>query len=685
MKKINSLSTFISALFVVTLHVAHALVSPQPQTLQDLVDSFQQVYRDLERPSALSTEITPTLRFDYIAPPSSDGQDSSHLNSLDNSNEPLAVYLPGLDGYGISAVSQFDDLARTFETWRLVISPNDTSTFLEVVDAVALFIKETSTPERKVTLIGESCGGLIASAVAIRLRKVDLLEGLVLVNPATSFDQTWWDTLVPLLAALPKNELTDGITPYGLLGSFILGLTIPDRQQQQRILDTIVSLPSLRQPNPALLQNILETAQHLIAVTEERLPASLLEHRVTRWLLPGTAAVRLEQINVPTLVIAGKEDALVPSATECDRLLKLIPHSEKLLVRNRGHFVLDDSVNLTEAILYSNIDPFKHQGKKPYDPILDWTMPTEEELEEVLASTVRPLERAHSPVFFSTDSDGYRWRGLSKIDMDGPVLFVGNHQFFALDLNLIFAQMLKEKNKIPRGLAHPVAVGFGPFNELKGRTAGIKESGNFARNFQAFGAVPVTPRNFYRLLQSGQPTMLFPGGAKEALSISKDYALKWPEKVDFVRTAARFNATIIPFSAIGMVDSVNGILEVEESFNLPFIGKRLREGSLNVTAARYDTKKGEENMGFPIFTPAFPERNYFIFGKPIYTRELDPNDRDACEKVYRDAKQTVQKGLDDLRRARKEDPFNDTLRRLAYEQIFGKQASTFPIELISRQ
>ena len=255
----------------------------------------------------------------------------------------------------------------------------------------------------------------------------------------------------------------------------------------------------------------------------------------------------------------------------------------------------------------------------------------------------------------------------------------------ALDLNLLFAQMLKEKNKLPRGLAHPVAVGFVPFNELKGRTAGIKESDNFSRNFQAFGAVPVTPRNFYRLLQSGQPTMLFPGGAKEALSISKDYALKWPEKVDFVRTAARFNATIIPFSAIGMVDSVNGILEVEESFNLPFIGERLREGSSNVTAARYDGKKGQENMGFPLFTPSLPARNYFIFGKPIQTHDLDPNDREACEKTYRDAKHTVQKGLDDLRRARKEDPFDDTPRRLAYEQVFGKQAPTFPVEFISKQ
>lgn len=425
------------AILVLIPRGSNALTSTQPQTLRDLVDSFQQVYRDLEKPSALSTDISPTLRFDYVPPPSEDGtktwRDTVNVQIDKNSSKPLAIYLPGLDGYGISAVAQFDDLARTFETWRLVIAPNDTSTFLQVVDAVALFVEESATSNTTVTLIGESCGGLIAAAVAIRLRKKDALDGLVLVNPATSFDQTWWDTLVPLLAALPNDNngiRDDSVSPYALLGTFILGLSIPDRQQHQRLLDTIVNLPSIRQPSPDLLQSILETMKRSMKVTEERLPSSLLEHRVTRWLLPGAAAVRLELINVPTLVIAGREDALMPSASECDRLLKLIPNSEKLLVSNRGHFVLDDSVNLTEAILYSNIDPLEwRETKKPYDPILDWTMPSDHDLEQVLASTVRPLERVHSPVFFSTDSKGKRWRGLTKIDMDGPVLFVGNHQF----------------------------------------------------------------------------------------------------------------------------------------------------------------------------------------------------------------------------------------------------------------
>lgn len=33
------------------------------------------------------------------------------------------------------------------------------------------------------------------------------------------------------------------------------------------------------------------------------------------------------------------------------------------------------------------------------------------------------------------------------------------------------------------------------------------------------GAVPVTPRNMYRLVKAGEAVLLYPGGAKEALHL----------------------------------------------------------------------------------------------------------------------------------------------------------------------
>jgi len=99
----------------------------------------------------------------------------------------------------------------------------------------------------------------------------------------------------------------------------------------------------------------------------------------------------------------------------------------------------------------------------------------------------------------------------------------------------------------------------------------------------------------------------------------------------------------------------------------------------NISAARYD-QSGNDLTGFPLALPKLPARNYFVFGKPFDLRELDPNDKEGCAKVYQAAQAEVRRGLDDLLRAREHDPFKDPVRRLAYEQVFKKTAPTFHLE-----
>ena len=35
-------------------------------------------------------------------------------------------------------------------------------------------------------------------------------------------------------------------------------------------------------------------------------------------------------------------------------------------------------------------------------------------------------------------------------------------------------------------------------------------------SFEEFGAVPVTPRNYFKLLENNEMVLLFPGGVREA-------------------------------------------------------------------------------------------------------------------------------------------------------------------------
>ena len=131
---------------------------------------------------------------------------------------------------------------------------------------------------------------------------------------------------------------------------------------------------------------------------------------------------------------------------------------------------------------------------------------------------------------------------------------------------MIIAQLLEERNIAARGLAHPIVFqGGNAFGGGAGSTGPPQRITKRNKegpvdptpgDFQTFGAVMVTPKNFYRLMATGQTGLLFPGGVREVFhGKGEDYELFWPEKVDFVRIAARFNATIVPISAVGSADS----------------------------------------------------------------------------------------------------------------------------------
>ena len=772
--------------------------SPTNTSPYNLSDWLNQIYVDLEQPGLYNRYVTPSLRFSVVTPPTRNGTSTwmdphsyyqDDKDTTANTEKPLAVFLPGLDGYGLSAARhQYDDLARTFECWRLVVLPEDRTPFGELVNHICDFVVDLASPSstttnaknhiRPVTLIGESCGGLVAAAVALQLeqryggssststsddqdkepqprrktnqkkQKNPYLQGLVLVNPATSFDQTNWDALVPLLTALPSSSSQDNnnnnqnnLTPYGVVGSLILAALIPDSEQRQQILSAITSLPTFPPRNLQDLQDNWGAMQASFQITEERLPADVLQFRVSEWVDVGDAIVRPRWSllrPLPTLLVVGEQDALLPSAQEATRLAsaEYLPHAETLKVPNRGHFVLDNAVNLTEAILYSQIDPLDWKGegtitttsskttkkKKRYDPIVDWKRPSSEAIETYVQQQVRPLQRAFSPVFFSTDAKGKRWRGLSKLPQmhfaqngqagssstttaNRPLLLVGNHQLLAVDLGLLLTELYQQQGWLPRGLAHPVS--FTPTSnefaaELLGRTPGLtgpnRNAGPTAA-FQTFGAVQVSPRNYYRLMQTGQPTMLFPGGAREALTGGRsDYPLFWPDKTDFVRTAVKFNATIVPFSAVGMAESAQLVLTYEQLQRVPFLANALANATTSPTdnkddetgsgtsasrrrrmSARMDATN-ETDLQADLVLPTLPARNYFLFGPAMDTSAIDHKDLNACQTLYDQLQEQVRTGLDDLLEARKDDPFANTPRRVLYEQVWGKQAPTFSVD-----
>jgi hypothetical protein len=198
--------------------------------------------------------------------------------------------------------------------------------------------------------------------------------------------------------------------------------------------------------------------------------------------------------------------------------------------------------------------------------------------------------------------------------------------------------------------------------------------------FSKFGAVEVSPGSIFELMKRNETVLLFPGGVREAYhGKGEAYTLFWPEKTDFVRMAALFNAVIVPFSAIGIADSVNMLLDAEEILNIPVIGDRIRRNSKNAPNARPGV---EDQFVAPLIFPKMPpSRVYFLFHEAYDTAGINVYDKKACRELYTTIKNKVIGGVNSLCKFRDEDPFKEFIPRVVYEVATGSQAPTTPLNL----
>ena len=76
---------------------------------------------------------------------------------------------------------------------------------------------------------------------------------------------------------------------------------------------------------------------------------------------------------------------------------------------------------------------------------------------------------------------------------------------------------------------------------------------------------------------------------------------------------------------------------------------------------------------------AAPRRNYYLFGRPFDTTAVDPTNADACDALYGAVRTQVELQMEYLLQRRGDDPYDDFVKRLAYE-VGGSVAPTFPVD-----
>lgn len=241
-----------------------------------------------------------------------------------NPNYPLFVFLPGMDGTGRLLRAQTKGLETGFDVRCLAIPANDLTNWEDLADKVVNLIEEEleKRPLRSVYLCGESFGGCLALKVA--LRSPHLFDRIILINPATSFNQR----------------------PFLRWGAQ-LGQWVPESFYG---ISALVLLPFLSN-----LERIVATERHALLDAMQSVPPKTVIWRISLVSEFEVDETQLKHLTQPVLLIAGGADRLLPSVDEAARLAKWLPNDEVVVLPHSGHTcLLETDVNLFDIMKSHN-------------------------------------------------------------------------------------------------------------------------------------------------------------------------------------------------------------------------------------------------------------------------------------------------------------------------------------------
>lgn len=564
---------------------------------------------------------------------------------------PILFFLPGMDGLGLGLILHHKSLGRVFDVRCMHIPTQDRTPFEELVVWVeeSLRAEHSSCPNKPIYLVGDSFGGCLALAVAARNPDIDLV--VILANPATSFDRSPLQPLLPLLEVMPDELHTT--VPYLL--SFIMG--DPVKMATVNINTAALSAQYFEQ----LAANLTAMLPRLSSL------ADILPKETMLWklkLLKAGAAYansRLHAVKAEVLVLASGKDNMIPSKDEAWRLLKSLKNCNVRYFKDNGHTILlEDGINLLTIIKGTST----YRRFRNHDYVMDFIPPSMSEFKQAIEGN-ELLRNYTGPVFLSTTEDGKMVRGLAGVPDEGPVLLVGYHMLMGLELSPLIEQFLREKKILVRGVAHPTL--FSDNIETEDREF------SFFNYIRLYGALPVSPSNLFKLFKTNSHVLLYPGGAREALhKKGEEYKLFWPDEPEFVRMAARFGATIVPFGVIGEDDIAELVLDYDDMMKIPYVSDLIRRDNekyqeFNVRAG----KSGEvanQALYLPGLVPKIPGRFYYLFGKPIQMqgRQEALKDREKARELYLEIKSEVETNMSYLLKKREEDPYRGIIDRTIY-------------------
>jgi 1-acyl-sn-glycerol-3-phosphate acyltransferase len=258
-------------------------------------------------------------------------------------------------------------------------------------------------------------------------------------------------------------------------------------------------------------------------------------------------------------------------------------------------------------------------------------------MKEPTQTSPHPLDREAYERLLQRVSFLHQWfqptiEGAENIPSRGGGLIVTNHGHFGIDLPVLLRLILEGSGRVVRSLGDRVVFAIPLFRDL-------------AYNM---GAIEGEPNATVQLLQDDQLVLVYPGGAKEALSDPEDaYRLQWDDSRGFIRTALRARKPIIPVAGLGN----------EELYVQVVSQDRVRQSGVG----RFISQLLGDKYVMPIYMGLgalpFPTELHYIVGEPIHL-PYGPEAADEPEivaKLHQQVTETTQqliyKGLDERRNA----------------------------------
>lgn len=239
-----------------------------------------------------------------------------------NLRHPLLIFLPGMDETGKELLDlETKSLEAGFDDVRcLVIPPHNFMTWQQLTETTIALIQAEleSAPQKAVYLCGESLGGCLA--LKLIERAPHLFKRLILVNSASSFPRVaWLNQSLRLLTWTPPLL-------YKFSPIVILWLT-----------SALTRIPLAR------LRILWKAAQAAPKKTAECRLSLLSEFRIDE--------TQLRQFTHPVLLVASQADRLLPSVAEAQRLSKIFPAAQVVILPRSGHTCLvEPDVNLYKIL-----------------------------------------------------------------------------------------------------------------------------------------------------------------------------------------------------------------------------------------------------------------------------------------------------------------------------------------------